>query len=48
MWQLYHTPIVKLTNLCGERVPGVWEPVVLEDDLGVGDEPIFLSACRLI
>lgn len=39
--------VQELTDLCGESVPGVWEPVVL-DGKGVGDEQEFLSACGLI
>ncbi len=38
----------ELRDLCGERVPGVWEPVVLEQGQGVGDEEAFLKACGLI
>mmetsp|Transcript_28582 Transcript_28582/g.51659 ORF Transcript_28582/g.51659 Transcript_28582/m.51659 type:complete len:335 (-) Transcript_28582:62-1066(-) len=40
--------VQELTDLCGERVPGVWEPVVLEQGQGVGDEQVFLKACGLI
>jgi hypothetical protein len=39
---------VELRDLCGERVPGVWEPVVLDQDQGVGDEEAFLKACGFI
>ena len=38
----------ELRDLCGERVPGVWEPVVLDQGQGVGDEEAFLRACGLI
>ncbi|KAL7530030.1 hypothetical protein ACHAWF_003213 [Thalassiosira exigua] len=38
----------ELASLCGERIPGVWEPVVLEQGQGVGDEQAFLGACGLV
>mmetsp|Transcript_23405 Transcript_23405/g.50693 ORF Transcript_23405/g.50693 Transcript_23405/m.50693 type:complete len:306 (+) Transcript_23405:398-1315(+) len=40
--------VEELMDLCGERVPGVWEPVVLGQGQGVGDEQVFLRACGLI
>ncbi|KAL7529482.1 hypothetical protein ACHAXR_002990 [Thalassiosira sp. AJA248-18] len=40
--------VEELMDLCGERVPGVWEPIVLEQGQGVGDEKVFLRACGLI
>eukprot|EP00584_Thalassiosira_punctigera_P010788 CAMPEP_0172546042 /NCGR_PEP_ID=MMETSP1067-20121228/15870_1 /TAXON_ID=265564 ORGANISM="Thalassiosira punctigera, Strain Tpunct2005C2" /NCGR_SAMPLE_ID=MMETSP1067 /ASSEMBLY_ACC=CAM_ASM_000444 /LENGTH=345 /DNA_ID=CAMNT_0013332905 /DNA_START=48 /DNA_END=1085 /DNA_ORIENTATION=- len=39
--------VEELRDLCGERVPGVWEPVVLEEGQGVGDEQVFFNACGL-
>ena len=39
--------VQELTDLCGEKIPGVWEPVVLDNGQGVGDEEIFLKACGL-
>ena len=38
----------ELTKLCGERVEGIWEPIVLEQGQGVGNEEVFLKACGLI
>lgn len=34
--------------LCGETIPGVWEPRVLEQGQGVGNEQEFLQACGLV
>lgn len=34
--------------LCGENIPGVWEPCVLEQGRGVGNKQVFLQACGLI
>jgi phosphoglycolate phosphatase-like HAD superfamily hydrolase len=39
--------VEELRVLCGERIPGVWEPVVLEDGIGVGNREAFIKACRL-
>eukprot|EP00581_Thalassiosira_minuscula_P017463 CAMPEP_0183731062 /NCGR_PEP_ID=MMETSP0737-20130205/34279_1 /TAXON_ID=385413 /ORGANISM="Thalassiosira miniscula, Strain CCMP1093" /LENGTH=338 /DNA_ID=CAMNT_0025963697 /DNA_START=56 /DNA_END=1072 /DNA_ORIENTATION=- len=40
--------VEELKDLCGDRVDGVWEPVILEQGQGVGDEQVFLEACGLI
>ncbi|KAL9179989.1 LOW QUALITY PROTEIN: hypothetical protein ACHAXT_007959 [Thalassiosira profunda] len=40
--------VEELTELCGEPVPGEWEPVVLDEGAGVGDTEVFLRACGLI
>ena len=40
--------VEELTELCGDSIPGKWEPIILEKGQGVGDEEIFLKACGLI
>lgn len=37
----------ELSKLCGEAIPGKWEPIILEQGQGVGDEDVFLKACGL-
>lgn len=37
-----------IQSLCGETIPGVWEPKVLEQGQGVGNAKEFLEACGLI
>jgi phosphoglycolate phosphatase-like HAD superfamily hydrolase len=38
----------ELHHLCGEKIPGVWEPYILEQGQGVGNQDEFLQACGLI
>jgi len=38
----------EISSLCGERVPGVWEPVVLDQGQGVGNKNEFFQACGLM
>jgi phosphoglycolate phosphatase-like HAD superfamily hydrolase len=38
----------EIQSLCGECIPGVWEPKVLDQGQGVGNEEEFLRACGLI
>lgn len=40
--------VEELRELCGKSVPGVWEPVILEQGRGVGDADVFLRACGLV
>jgi len=37
-----------IQRLCGKTIPGVWEPHVLEQGQGVGNEKEFLRACGLL
>lgn len=37
----------ELRELCGESIEGVWEPIVLDEGLGVGDKEAFIKACGL-
>jgi phosphoglycolate phosphatase-like HAD superfamily hydrolase len=39
--------VEELQELCGETIPGKWEPVVLKEGQGVGNEEVFLEACGL-
>lgn len=38
----------EIQSLCGESIPGVWEPKVLDQGKGVGNEVEFLQACGLM
>mmetsp|Transcript_12660 Transcript_12660/g.26906 ORF Transcript_12660/g.26906 Transcript_12660/m.26906 type:complete len:335 (-) Transcript_12660:105-1109(-) len=38
----------ELKDLCGESKRGIWEPVILKEGQGVGNEKEFLKACGLI
>ncbi|KAL7468355.1 hypothetical protein ACHAXS_008578 [Conticribra weissflogii] len=40
--------VQELKELCGEFRHGIWEPVILEEGRGVGDEQEFLKACGLM
>ena len=40
--------VEELRELCGKSIPGVWEPVILEQGRGVGDADVFLRACGLV
>lgn len=37
----------ELRDLCGERIPGVWEPIILNEGVGVGNMDAFIRACGL-
>lgn len=37
-----------IQSLCGESIPGVWEPKVLAQGQGVGNKHEFLKACGLV
>lgn len=37
----------ELRELCGDSIEGVWEPVVLDEGLGVGNMEAFIKACGL-
>jgi hypothetical protein len=38
----------ELQTLVGDTIPGQWEPVILEEGQGVGNEEVFLKACGLL
>ena len=37
----------ELSELCGERIEGIWEPIILDAGVGVGNKEAFISACGL-
>ena len=39
--------VEELRKLCGERIEGVWEPIILDAGVGVGNKEAFISACGL-
>ena len=39
--------VEELRELCGEEIPGLWEPVILDDGVGVGNMETFIRACGL-
>ena len=40
--------VYELQTLVGDTIPGQWEPVILEEGQGVGNEEVFLKACGLL
>ncbi len=39
--------VEELRELCGERIPSVWEPIILDEGVGVGNMEEFIRACGL-